>query len=228
MKPREPNKLDLAHEELLQKWRRSSTEDDPSEFISDGPINYECWKKGPRILFILKESYREAENKLNWSCIPASVMKELRSDGKPYSPAYRQLMKWAEWLYPLGGPAKSLEAAAIVNAKKWNTNKGTARKSRAQPVEIWKYAIRDHCFLRQQIAVLDPRLVVVAGAWEPLCRTTIFEGRKKVHTNLNYGQGLFEREGQYILAYRHPQGCKHDRVKSDFAKVSAKVWNLRP
>jgi hypothetical protein len=152
-----------------------------------------------------------------WRSIAGFMDDDSASDPKPYL----NLPRWAHWLCPLGSPAESLQSSAIVYAKKWLTR--FRPQFRCDDLvyddELWRYIGRDARFLRDQIEIVDPRLIVVAGPWTKLSQIGFFHLDEIILDDLNYGGGLFREGERCVLAYRKPPGALDDHVKHDLELV---------
>jgi hypothetical protein len=140
--------------ELYEKYK--SRQNDVHEFTWDGPSDWQQYSaQQPRILFLAKESRNEFQpHTARQGVLGAKFM-----------------MNIARWKYVIGKyfggqrgmldfPTNELimdynDDVAIVEVKKLNEEKITSSKA-----ELKRYAREDKEFLRQQIDLIDPHLVV--------------------------------------------------------------------
>ncbi len=155
------------HSELLDKWRlpyQAHLANENYEFTLDGPSDWTRYsQQHPRILFLLKESHGEG-----WH---PSIKKDM--DKTRFS------QNVTLWKYAINAlyqnPAGKLDFPdiwsipngdhsdiAFVEVKKLNESKPTSRNN-----EIKAYARKDKEFLKTQIDLLDPHIVLCAGTIDP-------------------------------------------------------------
>src|SRR5258707_3526756 len=146
------------HDDLLKRWHSQykHLENENCEFTCDGPCNWEqYWRQDPRILLLLKEAHGEW-----WQ-----PSKGWEPDGRPFS---RNVALWNCAIRSLyRDPSRKLEFAdaenvpigphdvSFVEVKKHNE-----AKSRSDLKEIESYAKKDKEFLRKQIDLIEPHVVV--------------------------------------------------------------------
>jgi|SRR5580698_1685526 hypothetical protein len=155
------------HEALLDEWGRRPLHVGRC-FIKDGIINVDLWQTAkPRILFLLKEAYGAPGTTANdnWD-----LRERLRNDG----PRWQTWVPAARWSYAIqeiasrgfsefpnddDAIARALLSSAIVNIRK--SGGGSASSS----TELRNCVRDDGWFLRKQIDLIDPRIVVCGSTW---------------------------------------------------------------
>jgi hypothetical protein len=239
----------LEHEQLLEDWRRSSTEEDRGDFVADGPVDFERWEQGPRILFLLRD-VDECRNEQvvlqiaqhlqhtllrlgNCDERAASfVARQAARQRREYGESNRHTLgHWAHWLCPLGSPMDSLKASAIVSMNKWIGGSVTGLcGALLKRDDHWAYVERDANFLCEQIEILEPRLVVVTVPWTRVLRIGLFTAQEAVLRvlsiptsstgyALNYGSGLFRDGKRWVLAYCEPASALEGLAEHDMEWV---------
>lgn len=176
-------------------------------FISDGIVDEKGWKKGKKILFVLKEAYGEEED---WSLI-----EWLRKTG-PCSNIWYRIV---EWTYGISNttadriaryspnkisfdhgeePNVWLSQIAVVNLKK------SGGKSSSNYSEIAAYAHSDYQEIIREIELIDPDIVVcgaTAKSLSDICGD--FIGANHCDNWYYYSDVIGGRERLFI-DYYHP------------------------
>lgn len=145
---------------LMSEWAELHRQRGWSSFISDGLVNEKSYEAAPsKICFFLKEAYSKDGNE-EWSL----------TDWLSGGAMTRMWSSVAEWTYgiihtsTLDIPSKPnltvseksslLQSIAVVNVKKSN---GTAK---SDYVDLLKYAQLDKEYLRREIEILNPDIIV--------------------------------------------------------------------
>ncbi len=190
------------HQALLKKWRarpRHATE----TFISDGPIDPNRWKKvDRRVLFLAKEAYGEMEPGETWD-LPELIREEWKG---PKYKLWRVAGYWAYGIHRLtDGPIPSIPmdgkcqeevteallASAVVNVKK------SSGRSSSDDDDLRKYVAEDGDLLKQQVACLNPHVVVCCNTWH-LVRKDVWPHAKRV------SELVYSMDGMLVLDFWHP------------------------
>ena len=151
--------------ELFRKWKAAvNTEGTP--FITDGVMDPEKWfAQAERPLFLLKEAYGGDDD---WDLAAEYISDSLT--GKPLPPIWRRISRWAYGMltkeYKLSGKYHPdaaefhvrgnpyLRGIAAINIKKY------FGKNTSDYKEIEEYAVKDAEYLREQIKLCDPTVIV--------------------------------------------------------------------
>lgn len=152
------------HEKLLNDWKNARPEyNDKGVFTKDGPSNWEVyWNEKPRILFLLKEPWfgyrpddwnyiygQKGYNQIRWAYI---IQRLLEQPGTPVElPSDTELHKLYNWDY---------SRIAEVEVKKANHEQAVSSDS-----EIYAYATRDAEFLKSQIDLIDPQVILCCSTF---------------------------------------------------------------
>lgn len=143
----------------------------PYPLCRDGVIDPDRFTQArPRVLFVLKEpSNNKVEEFGN------DLRKWIVHPEANYSTTWHNLGRWADAFAPRGAreawqqleqwpwvPYGSLRHVAVMNLGKFT------RRPTADPAIINAYAARDAEFIRREIAIIDPHLIVACGVREPL------------------------------------------------------------
>ena len=206
-----------ANEALQDDWFGSYGNPDIA-FIYDGATDPERWFSSPwRIMCLLKEAHGGGQ----WDHAGA-ILKDnglLRVGGTANQSVHYRMI---EWIYAteatlmgmpcdieedrsLGYPRarQAMLRSAWVNIKKAN---GVPYSDGGN---LYVVARRDAAFLRRQIALLDPR-VVLCGYTFGIVREVLFPDAEKINgTEFSY----FTPEGRIILDYYHPGRKSRDSYK---------------
>jgi hypothetical protein len=195
------------HERLLEVWKSLPHRSD--RFVKDGIIDKNAWTSAKcKVLFVLKEPY-DLQDRPEEFDYPLSVRNEIET-GKEWPKkakiTWRTLCSWAflvqngtskcmpefsEWWKDK--EALSLGKGAIINVKK---QAGRTWSSRS---EIRRYAGEDQDFLRRQIELINPKIVVCGNTWHALRDYVWQEGEKKPVC-----EGVFHIRDWYFIDYSHP------------------------
>ena len=198
-------------EELLSKWMSKYS---PNEnFIKDGIVNISYWDRAPdKILFFLKELNMAPGS---WSATrPPEIQRDFRKtvDEHPWKTvgqwAYgilnRRTMKAFYEANQEDNYSSACRSVAIVNLKK------IAGDNSSRPREIIEYAIRNAEFLREQIELISPNIVVCCG------RNLVFNIARKIFKDAREAELVYERkdfvqgrlyrgEKYYWIDFVHPR-----------------------
>lgn len=144
------------HAELLSIWEATyrSRFGDEIEFTKDGPSNWAKWAiQLPRILFLAREardSYQPSQGTEIVSVFSKNIWRWQFAIRSVYENRAVSLT------YPDAIPPNStLDSIAIVEVKKLDEDKGTSN-----PKEIDHYANSDGAFLKKQICILEPHIIL--------------------------------------------------------------------
>jgi len=192
-----------AAADLFTRWRGSSS-DFQDHFVEDGIIDPGKWVQADtRILFILRETngYRKS--------IAALIHKACTthpSSGLWDRPTFHNIGRWAYGLRHTTGSTLSdfdvahknrktaLLACAFMNLKKTT---GGARATEA----VEQAAARDADFLREQIELINPRVVVCGGTYKAI-KKHLYPAIQKV------GARVHEVDGRLFINAHHPSYLK--------------------
>ena len=152
-----------AHSELLKQWESHHKQAKHSgdwHFTMDGPSDWpQYYRQHPRVLFLLKESHGD-----EWHPSIPCTMDQTRFSENVTLWKYAINMLYRDPTQQMSFPAlESIHNGdhadiAFVEAKKLNEGKGTSDDN-----EIKTYAAKDKEFLKAQIALLAPHIVLCAG-----------------------------------------------------------------
>ncbi|WP_151639472.1 hypothetical protein [Noviherbaspirillum aerium] len=179
----------IAMHQLFARWRASSDVFE-RHFVEDGIISPPEWIKAPlRVLFLLKET-NDYEKSI--TALIRDVVTTQRKSALWRRPTFHNIGRWAHGLaYGTDGGdedfrmasrnrRRALLSCAVINLKK--TTGG-----RAATVAVEQAAARDAAFLREQIGLVNPEIVVCGGTFNSV-RQHLFPGLVKV-ADLVYAGG---------------------------------------
>lgn len=195
------NVIDLAHpissrlDRLFARWKQAHGQRglDVSQFSTDGIVNPDEYERAKvRVLFVLKET----------NDYPDGDLREYLAAG-PRGPAFHTLGRWALGLQegfarsdlpegPLPELRRAVHQAAFMNLKKIT---GGA-DAEADPIN--EFTHQDQHFLRDQIAIIDPDVIVSCGVRPPL----IWLYGLDVQSDGPLGWA--KRAGRLFIFMRHP------------------------
>lgn len=192
-----------ATTDLFSRWRASSTEF-KDHFVEDGIIDPARWDQASvRILFILRETNGYRENMaalIHKACTthPSSKLWD--------RPTFHNVGRWAHGLLHASGAAlpsfddahknrkTSLLACAFINLKKTT---GGARATEA----VAHATARDAIFLREQIELIDPQVVVCGGTYKAI-KQHLYPAIRRV------GPRVHDVGGRLFVNANHPSYLK--------------------
>jgi hypothetical protein len=165
------SEYDLRIDELFSRWKQARPEyDNESEdkrFSLDGIEDYDQWSKSkPKIVFLLKENCASDDN---WE-----PRERIDRDANDFS---LNIIRWRQLLIDLYNKSlnepsfsyaelpKYVNDIALIEVKKLNE-----RKNNSTPADLRQYAINDKDFIKEQIALLNPNIILC-------CNTATFYGR---------------------------------------------------
>lgn len=188
-------------ENLFDEWRVHLG---PAEnlFVSDGPIEWSTWMRSElKVLFLLKEPHDRN------SVIPACgfdlrvLFREPERFHQNRKTVERQMVCWADdlravhGLSSLGAP-QAIRSCAVMNLKK------VAGGAASSDAEIRKCAIQDRPFIKRQIEILAPDVVVCGGTARVL--SNVFPSLDRMR-----GELCFRNEDSWWLDHYHPAAWAH-------------------
>lgn len=167
---------------LFSEWK-SSVNTNNTPFITDGVVDPEKWfEKYDRILFVLKEAYSKEPNAKDWDLINDHLLTD-EPLGK--SPTWRNISLWTKGLLCPEADYepkdvelecfgnKYLHSIAAINIKKYNG------KSKSNDSEIAEYAIKEKEYIKKEIELCDPNLIICCGTANSLCNVIDFDYEHK-------------------------------------------------
>ncbi|MGI6594980.1 MAG: hypothetical protein ACOX24_07930 [Christensenellales bacterium] len=156
--------LENSLDNLLKEWKLKYPD---SVFISDGIVNKEKWKtQKVRPLFLLKEAYGGDSD---WDLIDDYLSIFINdSDNTPIKDkTWKRVVQWTHGIFNTNETtlaqlpssfsdisAEWLNSIAVVNVKKANG------KDSSNKTDINGYAERDREFLKRQIELIDPTVII--------------------------------------------------------------------
>lgn len=187
------------HDDFLDKWSQLDRHRNKC-FIRDGIIDPVNWGKDRKILFILREAYDRCHRPEGFD-----LCHTIREKWKgPKGRTWWTVARWAfiahygteVWTPPLLKHSKplwreSLIASAVVNVKKSNGRKRSDLK------EIKCYAHEDAVWLRGQIDIINPDIVICGGTWKAIRPLWVSEPECVFDRVYRIGSRLF-------LSFQHP------------------------
>lgn len=188
--------------DLYKRWQdaRLDYNKELSEFTKDGilnaKVNYDFWlKRTPKILFILKEAHVENYHHYGEQDLTNNFKGRLGTN----------LARWRYLLieakknnanieYPENPDITELTDIAIINVKKKNEGKTTSN-----PADIRKYTQDDKDFLREEIELINPDIILCGHTMDSY--KIIYEQEKFTELALNFCSKHKER---LIIDFYHP------------------------
>lgn len=210
-----------AASDLFSRWRASSP-DFQDHFVEDGIIDPARWAQaGTRVLFVLRETNGYRGN------IAALIHKACTThpSSKLWDrPTFHNVGRWAHGLLHAGDAnfptfedahksrKTALLACAFINLKKTT---GGARATNA----VEHAAARDAIFLREQIELVDPRIVVCGGTYRAI-KQHVYPAIRRV------GPRVHEAGGRIFINANHPSYLKktaemYDDVVGNYHRYQA-------
>jgi hypothetical protein len=189
--------------DLFSRWRASSAEFH-DHFVEDGIIDPDKWvEASTRILFILRETngYRKSMAALIHKACTTHP-----SSGLWDRPTFHNVGRWAYGLLHASDATlpsfetahenrkTALLACAFINLKKTS---GGARATQA----VEHATARDAKFLREQIELINPRIVVCGGTYKTI-KHHLYPAIQKV------GSRVHEVDGRLFINANHPSYLK--------------------
>jgi len=194
------NDLQENHEDLMERWSNTKLHKNEG-FVIDGPIDPKRWQSVDRkIVLLLKEAYGEDTN---WS-LPQLIRDEWRG------PKYKIWWTASYWLYALNRTTQTIIPDFPSTQEKWNectelllsaavvNIKKSRGKSVSDDEELLSYARTDKQFLREQMSLLAPDII--------LCGNT-FKFLKEFWVNvkpIDSEKFFYRSDNTIIINYWHP------------------------
>jgi len=194
------------YEDFMAKWKKESGYEDGNNkhFCEDGPIDDNKWEKSKsRIMFLLKESYSDFYIIRKNPCHGNMDFK--KASAKRFWRNMRMSTYIIDEALANGGNVPSFpdtekhqndpnDSIAYVNLKKC-VEKG---KTSSNYYDIRNYVWRDADKLREQIDLINPRIIVCSGTYK-YCPDLYDNLKKTAHEKLF----LCEKENRYFIDFWH-------------------------
>jgi hypothetical protein len=203
--------MKARQDELFARWRAQRP-----GFVADGIVNEEKYLRAPRrIVFLLKEV--NSPNEGNWDLVE-SQLKEGASKAtwinmSLWTHGLINLEREIDWSFydarDVEFRKECLRLACYVNIKK------SPGASVADEQKVRAEAQEDAVFIREQISIYDPHLIVCAGTGDAYFNICDFDDKrwKRTQRGIYY---FFTEEGTPVLSCPHPAA----RVKSSILYYS--------
>jgi hypothetical protein len=199
--PQKDKHMSDEHESLLHEWANTHPAD--GCFIRDGIISHQRWQKAPRkVLFLLRQGWDYARG----GTAGFDMREEVRQWGGAKGPTMHTVARWAYAIHHTtqnsiprlscisrAAAYDSLLASAVVNIKK---SRGVKVSTLS---DIDAYAVKDSDFIRRQIEIIAPHIVICGGTWRSVrpCQW-IDNSLREVFDH------VFTVDGRYYLSHSHP------------------------
>lgn len=188
------------HEELLKEWAASARHYAKC-FIRDGIIDPGRWSQAPRkVLFILREAYGDPTDTEGWDL--RTVIREW--DGPKYK-IWWTVSYWAYALhraslhsvppFPVDATAFKAARQALLSCAAINIKK-SGGKSSSDLDDLASYANSDGIFIRRQVDLIAPQIVVCGNVWSLIQR--FWPDARQVY------DAVWEAGGRTIIDFWHP------------------------
>ena len=194
-------------ESLFQEWEAAHKRKGYKRFIRDGIVSPEVWygQPTPKICYLLKEARRDVEGYNLVEDLQASVPWQMR----------KKVAVWTEAIFQAFGNGKeydqeriqaniqqNINRIAVINVKKSNG------QSKSDYQELEKYAKEDRAFLRRELDIINPD-IIVCGYTSHCLRVILGDDWKNNKTDMT----LFgEWNGKMVIDYYHPASKYPHRV----------------
>ena len=192
--------------ELLERWKKMN----PS-IITDGVVSWEDYiKSNPKILFVLKEVnsdesnwdlrefIRDGARNYTWNNITRWII-GIRNINQNYN--WQEIEKISEQ-----ERKEVLKSIAAINLKK-ETGGGAV----ADNDTVYKHAINDKDFLKEQVVIYDPELIICCGTSYAFF-DSVYNGRDVKWEITSNGVWYVRDNNKVIISYNHPEA----RVSPNF------------
>ncbi len=192
---------------LFQEWEAAHKRKGYERFIRDGIVSLEDWYRQPtpKICYLLKEAYSDDEG---------FDLAKLLHKKEPWQ-MWKKVAVWTEAIFQAFGDGKeydqeriqanirrNTDRIAIINVKKSNG------QSESDYKEIGDYAITDRGFLRRELDIVNPD-IIVCGYTNHCLRTILGDEWVNNETSMT----LFgEWNGKLVIDYYHPASQYPNRV----------------
>ena len=194
-------------ESLFQEWEAAHKRKGYKRFIRDGIVSPEVWygQPTPKICYLLKEAYSKDKG--------YDLAKKLKNDN-PWQ-MWKKVAVWTEAIFQAFGDGKeydqkriqanirqNINRIAVINVKKSNG------QSNSDYQELKKYAKEDRAFLRRELDIINPD-IIVCGYTSHCLRVILGDDWKNNKTDMT----LFgEWNGKMVIDYYHPASKYPHRV----------------
>lgn len=202
-------------DELFKIWKKEEIHKD-KVFVSDGIVNPDVWNSSEykKILFILKEAYGNKNN--DWSLTKWLV------ECEKHPKMWKRIVEWTYGInYTTASEIKEyypsiydenkelIKSIAVMNLKKSNG------KSHTDMSELGEYAKADSDFIKQQIKLISPNVIVCGYTLSTLDKN-VYDGKIKYDKNCDdwfYFTNEFTGKETLVIDYYHPAARKGNKRK---------------
>ena len=200
-------KTETALDNLFKEWEYAHKRMGYERFIRDGIVSPKDWyeQSTPKICYLLKEAYTKGEG--------FNLAKALH-DEDPWG-MWKKVAVWTEAIFQAFGNCceynqesitensyDNMYRIAVINVKKSNGRHKSDYK------DIGDYALADRDFLRKEIEIINPD-IIVCGYTSHCLRTILGDNWR----NNNTAMTLFgEWDGKLVVDYFHPASHYPSRI----------------
>ncbi|WP_020561221.1 hypothetical protein [Thiofilum flexile] len=192
------------HDALLDKWRASSGQ--LINFVKDGIIDEGRWvKTNTKVLLLLKEAY---SNKVTTGFDQRAVIRDYYKGVKKDNNI--TWINGALWCYAVQTRSPTMPAAkkskilddALLQAAVINVKKSDGKKT-SDMKEIKAIAKRDGAFIQEQIAIINPDIVICGNTWTSV--EHLYSDRTRIFPRVWFA------DSRYFINFWHPAYFGHTR-----------------
>jgi len=194
--------MNESYEKFMDEWSNEEHHKDQS-FIRDGIIDPVRWDRTDlKVMFLLKEAYDKRKRPEGFDL--REIVREKWK--KPKNKTWRSLSAWA-YICHHAKDAKSLlskifseqqfevlRSCAIVNLKK---SRGV---SESKMDDIIEHTLRDKQRLLDQIALINPKIIVCGGTMSAVEKLYSDEDIEAPYEN------VWKIQDRYFVKFKHPAG----------------------
>lgn len=225
----------LKHEnvmnQLFKEWKKVAHHKG-NIFVEDGIIDYDKWTKSKKILFLLKEAYSEEGSVGDWKL---SYLINCNEDN--WVENNKHYFMLSMWSFVLSSPETPLPdylheifsqgyeyllSSAVINIKKSN---GASTSSDS---DIRKYAQLDKEFLKKQIEIISPEIILCGNTCIDLMNSIFEYPKTSDYGDLYASEYCFKYKDMTIIDYWHPSRKPDvfkytNDLRNDYLKYSASI-----
>ncbi|MDP1744850.1 MAG: hypothetical protein Q8L90_04695 [Bacteroidota bacterium] len=211
--------MENKHKELLEKWNKTRPEyNQENGFTSDGPSNWHEWtEQKPRILFLLKEALdtftpsNPTQHQIGAKSFGLNIARWKYAIKKLYEnphetlsfPSKEFIKEWSN---------NTNADIAIVEVKKFDENNGVSN-----PKKISSYAMRDKEFLKEQIRLINPQIILCCKTGDDYANYLYIEDydiKEPLISDSNCN--CYKDVNRLIIDFYHPSTRNEARAKELF------------
>ncbi len=199
--------MDKQLKDLMAEWKQSIPKNET--FSSDGIVDLLSWQKADKKILVLLKETNDYSGSI--TDLIREVVKKEKSSGEFWGAmTFHTVGKWLyglekleKGIYPTLKEAKKHRKKSLLNCAYMNLKKSTGGSSTSFK-QLEKATIRDKDFIRKEIEIIQPKIVICGGTYG-LVKKHIFPELERVSPRIHKFNDIIFINA-YHPAYRRVKG----------------------